>query len=144
MAINETARKAYQDYFEAQHEAEVALREKGNLSPAELQLRALGLGITAGLLTLEGIRNVVEQTNLAVKEIHQAVVGESPEYFGGYHPDAEIRTSIAGKLIGASSASVRILADKGTIPCTRTEGGHRMFTVRDLREYASAQLIKET
>lgn len=48
-------------------------------------------------------------------------------------PEPALRTAEVAKALGVSARAVRTWADEGKIACYRTFGGHRLFSVSEVR-----------
>src|SRR5713101_1190339 len=57
----------------------------------------------------------------------------SPSNFELPEPESSLRTAEVARVLGVSARAVRTWADEGKIACYRTFGGHRLFSVSEVR-----------
>lgn len=57
----------------------------------------------------------------------------SPSNFDFPAPEPSLRTAEVARALGVSARAIRAWADDGKIACYRTFGGHRLFTVSEVR-----------
>ncbi len=57
----------------------------------------------------------------------------SPSNFELPEPEPSLRTAEVARALGVSARAIRTWADEGKIACYRTFGGHRLFTVSEVR-----------
>src|SRR5713101_1474031 len=57
----------------------------------------------------------------------------SPSNFELPEPEPSLRTAEVARALGVSARAIRTWADDGKIACYRTFGGHRLFTVSEVR-----------
>ena len=57
----------------------------------------------------------------------------NPSSFDAPHAEPSLRTAEVARALGVSPRAIRTWADEGKIACYRTFGGHRLFTVSEVR-----------
>ena len=120
----ELRQAALQEYFAAQHDAAAKMDQGPTMPATHAQLKAIGLGIMAGVVLLEEIRN-----KIPLEKIEKPVI-----YQDDVRPTINVRMRLhdAANFIGVHPTTLRRYANNGLVSVERTPGGHRVFSIDSL------------